>query len=113
MLRTRRREKLILEACLKGGQRFVIDNTNPTADERAVYIELARQHNFSLIGYYFNESFVNCLSRNRQRAGKACIPEKGLRATHRKLQIPELDEGFSELYFVRVAEKGFEVEKRS
>ncbi len=113
MLRTRRREMLILEACLKGRQRFVIDNTNPTIEDRARYLELAEEHNFSPVGYYFDENLADCLSRNSSREGKACIPEKGLRATDRKLQIPELSEGFRELYQVRIKENGFEVEKQS
>jgi hypothetical protein len=39
MLRSRRREQLLLEACLKAGQRFVFDNTNTLASSRARYIE--------------------------------------------------------------------------
>jgi predicted kinase len=30
LLRTRHREKVFLTACLESGQRFVVDNTNPT-----------------------------------------------------------------------------------
>ncbi len=35
MLRTRRRERLLLEACIAGLQPFVVDNTNVTPEERA------------------------------------------------------------------------------
>ena len=34
MLRTRNREKILLEACLRAKQSFVIDNTNSTLTER-------------------------------------------------------------------------------
>jgi len=35
MLRTRRRETLLLDACLAGGIPFVVDNTSPTIAARA------------------------------------------------------------------------------
>ena len=38
MLRTRNRERLLLDACIEAKQPFVIDNTNPTVEERARYI---------------------------------------------------------------------------
>jgi predicted kinase len=38
MLKTRHREKRFLMTCIETGQRFVVDNTNPTRAERAVYI---------------------------------------------------------------------------
>ncbi len=38
MLKTRRREQLILEACLAAQQSFVVDNTNPLPSDRARYV---------------------------------------------------------------------------
>ena len=38
MLKTRHRERALLEACLATGQPLVVDNTNVTAAERARYI---------------------------------------------------------------------------
>ncbi len=34
MLKTRHRERVMLDACLETGQRFVVDNTTPTAQDR-------------------------------------------------------------------------------
>jgi predicted kinase len=34
MLKTRNREKQLMQVCLQTGQPFVIDNTNPTKEER-------------------------------------------------------------------------------
>ncbi len=42
MLRTRQREAILLEACLRMKQAFVVDNTNPTPEDRQRYIPLAR-----------------------------------------------------------------------
>jgi hypothetical protein len=41
MLKTRHREKRFLIECGETGQRFVVDNTNPTRAEREVYIRAA------------------------------------------------------------------------
>jgi len=51
MLRTRRREALLFKCCLEAGQRFVVDNTNPTPQDRRRYIEPARAKGFRVIGY--------------------------------------------------------------
>ena len=118
MLKTRRRETLLLEACIEAKQSFVVDNTNPTAENRKKYIEPARAAGFRIIGYYFQSKIKEALSRNRQRSGKACIPEIGVRATFAKLQRPDFSEGFDVLYYVSIInreneedEKGEEEEK--
>ncbi len=53
MLKTRHREKILLNACLEAKQRFVVDNTNPTVADRKKYITLAKASGFKIIGYYF------------------------------------------------------------
>lgn len=116
MLRTRRRERAILSACLECGQRCVIDNTNPTAAERAVYIAAAREKHFAVIGYFFDVPLTVCLVRNGGRTGKARIKEAGLLAARAKLTTPDLAEGFGRIYAVNakgevtlIAESGDEV----
>ena len=42
MLRTRKRERLLLEACIAGKMPFVSDNTNATPQQRAIYLKAAR-----------------------------------------------------------------------
>ena len=46
MLRTRNRERIIFEACLKAKQPTVIDNTNFSVSQRAYYILAARAAGF-------------------------------------------------------------------
>lgn len=53
MLKTRHRERVLLNACLETGQRFVVDNTNPTASERRRYVEPAIAAGFRVVGYFF------------------------------------------------------------
>ena len=109
MLRTRHREGLLLRTFLEAKQPFVVDNTNPTAEERARYIVPARAARFRVVGYLFDITLEEALRRNALRTGKQRIPEKGLRATLRKLERPTLEEGFDVLYRVEAYEGRFEV----
>ena len=105
MLRTKNREKLILEACLEAKQKFVIDKTNLTREDREKYIVSAKKFRFKIIGYYFQSNLEKALDRNNQRQGKAKIPDKGLFSSFKKLQIPQFDEGFDELFYVSINEE--------
>ena len=105
MLRTKQREKLILEACLEAKQKFVVDKMNVTRERRARYIEKAKNYGFKVIGYYFNSSLKKALERNSRREGKAKIPDKGLLAALKRLEIPGFDEGFDELFYVWINEQ--------
>jgi predicted kinase len=106
VLRTRSRENILLNACLKSGQKFVIDNTNPTIEDRQRYIVLAKEAKFEVIGYYFESNVADSLRRNRQRQGKKRIPDGGIRAAYHKLQIPTLNEGFDQLFYVSIDPQG-------
>jgi predicted kinase len=107
MLKTRRREWAILEACLKSGQRCVVDNTNPTTTERAAYIIPAHAYHFEVIGYYFMTPTRLCLERNGARTGKARITDKGIWATAAKLTAPRYEEGFARMYHVNAEGEAF------
>jgi predicted kinase len=91
-----------------------VDNTNPSVEERARYTEIARSGGFRLVGYYFRSPPKEALTRNARRTGKARIPEKGILGTHKRLRVPRLEEGFDELYYVRIDGTGrFVVEEWS
>lgn len=104
MLRTRRRESVLFEACLATRTKMVVDNTNATREERARFIAPARAARFTVADYYFASSVADCLRRNQQRDAAQCIPTAGVMATHNRLQLPHLDEGFDELFYVRMDE---------
>lgn len=106
MLKTRPREKIILEACLQGKQSFVVDNTNPTAQDRQRYIAPAKAAGFEVIGYYFEAQMEALLKRNRQREGSQRIPVGGVWRTYSKLHPPSYSEGFDELYTVKIDSQG-------
>jgi predicted kinase len=100
VIKTRHREGLFLRACLGTGQRFVVDNTNPRAIDRAPYIAAAKQAAFRVIGYFFETTVRDALRRNKQRAGGAVIPVPGVIGTFKRLERPAWAEGFDELYTV-------------
>jgi predicted kinase len=107
-LKTRMREKVVLESCLRARQPFVIDNTNVLASERAPYIALAREAGFWVVGYYFQSSLADALRRNKQREGKAVIPTGGVVSKYKKMQPPRHEEGFDQLFSVILdVEHGF------
>ncbi|MHB9030221.1 MAG: AAA family ATPase [Candidatus Latescibacterota bacterium] len=106
MLKTRHRESVLFQTCLRITQRMVIDNTNPTPEDRARYIIPAREAGFRVAGYYFQSRIRDALARNMQREGKERIPEKGVRATHARLVRPAFEEGFDELFYVYIDENG-------
>lgn len=110
LLRTRHREQIFLRACLDTQQRFVIDNTNVLAAERALYIPQARAAGFKVVGYLFETSLTDALARNAQRTGKAVVPVAGVVSKLKRLQTPEYGEGFDELWTVTLgSEKSFAV----
>ena len=112
MLRTRNREAILVQACFRARQPFVVDNTNPTRADRARYIGPAKEAGFRVVSYYFDVDLRESIQRNAQRAGKARIPVFGIHGTHSKLEAPSPDEGFDEIYVVRIRPNGgFDVEK--
>jgi len=106
MLKTRHRERLLLHACIEMQQSFVVDNTNPTIQARAVYIGAAREAGFRIAGYYFPADVAECRQRNAARTGKARVPPQAISATHNQMQVPVYDEGFDMLYTVQIEPHG-------
>jgi predicted kinase len=104
MLRTRKREQQLLTACLEAGQSFVVDNTNPQASDRAKYIGSARAKGFRVIAYFFDVPLRDAMCRNNQRKLRQKIPAVAVAGTHKKLEPPSRNEGFDQIFTVRVTE---------
>ena len=112
MLKTKNRFRLLLTACLEGGQPFVLDNTNVTKEVRAEFIALAKAAGFRVVGYYFRSDLASALTRNSERVSAARIPDVGVLGTYKKLEIPQAAEGFDALYYVRIDPEGkFQIEE--
>jgi predicted kinase len=111
MFKTRHRERRFLTTCVETGQRFVVDNTNPTRAEREVYIQAAKDAGFRVVGYYFQSRVEDCKRRNDQRPSAQRVPLPGILGTAARKELPTAAEGFDELYYVRIEAGGFVVEE--
>jgi poly(3-hydroxybutyrate) depolymerase len=97
---------------LDAGQSVVVDNTNPTIAVRAPLISMARVRGAEVIGYYVEATREEALARNRQREGRARVPDVGIFATAKRLEPPSRAEGFHRLHRARMSEDGsFAVEE--
>jgi len=109
-LHTRNKERMHVEECIRNGTSFVVDNTNPTASDRARYIGPAKAAGYHIVGMFFRSAVSECMARNRSRTGKERIPDVAIAATSNKLEIPAWQEGFDELYYVYIRGGAFIVE---
>jgi len=76
-----RRQAQLVEAALQAQRSVVIDNTNPTVEVRAPLIGLGHMCGAEVIGYYFESTVKECIERNRQRTGKAKVPDVAIYVT--------------------------------
>jgi len=94
-----------LKACnqaLSSGASVVVDNTNPTKDVRADYINLAKKYGVrSIRCFQFQADMklarhLNAL-RLKTNEGHEDVPKVAYFTYFKKLQEPNLDEGFTEI----------------
>ncbi len=106
MLKTRNRERRLVQACIETGQAFVVDNTNPTEADRSIYIRAAKEAGFRVVGYYLQSRIDDCKRRNVQRSARQQVPIEAILGTARRMQMPSRREGFDELFYVRIDDAG-------
>jgi predicted kinase len=104
-----RRQEHLLRAALSAGRCVVVDNTNPTLEDRRALIGLGGEYGARIVGYFFEESVRECIRRNEMREGKARVPDVAIYSTAKKLVAPSIEEGFDELLCVRLNDSAFEV----
>ncbi len=104
-----RRQEHLLRAALSAGRSVVVDNTNPTPEDRRPLVRLGHEYGAKVVGYFFDANVRECLRRNERREGKAQVPDVAIYATARKVVAPSIKEGFDELYCVRLNDSTFEV----
>jgi predicted kinase len=104
------RQAQLIEDALQAGRSVVVDNTNPTLEDRAALILQGRLYGAEIAGYYFDSTVQQCLERNTQREGKAKVPVVAIYTTAKKLIRPTWKEGFDRLYTVQIKDDGmFEI----
>jgi predicted kinase len=102
--RPARRQAQLIDQALAAGQSIVVDNVNATREERAELIRHAKSYRARVVGFHFESSVQDCLRRNRSRQGKAQVPDVAIFAMAKIFRRPEQQEGFDELYRVRIVQ---------
>ena len=106
------RQQELLEETFSAGKSVVIDNTNPTAAERARLVTVARRHGARVIGYFFDVSTRVAVARNAERTGRGKVPNVAIFTAAKRLQRPTVAEGFDELHRIELNEdRSFRVSK--
>lgn len=104
-----RRQLHLVKAALSGDGSVVVDNTNPSPEDRRPLIELGRACGATVVGYYFEATTRACVERNRGREGRARVPDVAIYATAKRLVEPSYAEGFDDILRVRIVGSSFEV----
>jgi predicted kinase len=94
------KQRLLIESALAKGESVVVDNTNPSAADRAPLIEIGRRHGARIVAYYFETNVRTSIMRNRERQGKERVPDVAIFVTQKKLVAPSVDEGFDEVHVI-------------
>ena len=110
-LRTRKKEKDALRLAISRKENIIIDNTNPTKADRVKYIEAGKASQYKITGCFMESEPEDCIERNNSRTGKERVPVFVITNTWEKLEIPGYEEGFDELFFVKITAAGFTVSK--
>ena len=79
---------------------MIVDNTNPSLEDRAELIKIGREYGARVIGLHFKSTREQSLNRNSQRHGRARVPYVAIADTLKRFVVPTLSEGFAELYEV-------------
>jgi predicted kinase len=98
------RQRRVIDDALAAGSSVVVDNTNPSAADRAPLIALARARNARVIGYFFDVSTRAAVARNAGRSGREKVPNVAIFTVAKRLQPPTLAEGYDALFRVEIGE---------
>lgn len=104
--RPQRRQLELIHEALEQGISVVVDNTNPRTEDRAALIEVARQYEARVRGFYLSCSVETSQSRNALRPERERVSDVGILATAKVLRRPSRAEGFEELYYVTTTATG-------
>lgn len=100
--RAEARQQRLVDEALAAGRSVVVDNTNPRRADRAPLIALGRGLGARIVGYFFDATTREAVARNAARIGRQRVPDVAIFTTAKRLERPGLDEGFDELWRVRL-----------
>ena len=95
------RQRRVVAELLAAGRSIVVDNTNPSAEERAALVAAARAAGVPVRAVWIDPPPEVSDERNAAREGPARVPLVGLLATRARFTPPTRDEGFDRVDVVR------------
>jgi predicted kinase len=90
-------QERLVRAALAAGESVVVDNVHATRELRARWIAVARDAGVRVIAYYLDVPRAVCLARNRERTGRARVPDVAIHVAAARLVPPTVEEGFDEV----------------
>ena len=107
--RQARQDRLLREA-LAAGISVAVDNTNPTPADRAAIIRIAREYGARVVAYFVEATTRDAVARNREREGRARVPNVAIFTCAKRLAPPARQEGFDDVFRVMPRDGGFAIE---
>jgi predicted kinase len=98
-------QNFLVASRMQYGETTVVDAPNVEADERAILMDLAREHRRVLAAVVFETDLDTCAELSSKRSGSRCVRPSVLSRQHGLMPTsPEAlaDEGFSDIRTVRV-----------
>ena len=95
--------------CAPANRSWSTTPTRPEPTARAT--SNRRAAGLRITGFYFQSEIAAALARNAARTGTRRIPDAGVRAVHAKLEMPAVDEGFDQLFYVSLTDDAFRIEE--
>ena len=98
--KTRNEKQMRVQECLDSDADFVIEDTNYTKADRAVYIQSAKATGYRIIGYLFSTQISDQYEQFDQNFRPEQRYSKIMPAELSQLELPNYAEGFDELYYI-------------
>ena len=95
---TRQAERAIIRDCISHGESYVLDSQNLTREDRRRYFSRAHDAGYRIIGYYFPSTVEESLERAGLKLDKNA--QRRQKKAFDRLEPPEYNEGYDELYIV-------------
>lgn len=89
------RQQRVVAELLAAGRSVVVDNTNPSATERAPLVAAARTAGVPVRAFWVDTPLEVCLARNAARPEERRVPLVGIHAAHARFEPPAVKEGFA------------------
>lgn len=96
-----------LKLCLnsiKENKNIIIDNTNPSKEIRKLYIDMAKEYNYTCRCIYFDVELLLAKHMNYYRHyinNSLLVPDIAYNVYKSKFEIPEISEGFNEIIKIK------------